>query len=209
MRAPGGWSARGGDAAGLGAEVWCAPLVRGTSQLPRWGRRRVGLWRDCQIRWAEKLCQKSRRVPSRLFAHTNGPHMCTRYTRVAETGGGGGCLPEHFALLGARAPHFQPRAAAFPHHTHSMGKKVRTGATGAAKVPGGASGGVGASGAGAGGGGGKAKKGPTHSMSTDARGKGSTSMRSAATVRRLLMYKQKATAGPDPPPRFHVYAPVL
>ena len=50
---------------------------------------------------------------------------------------------------------------------------------GGAKSPGGASGGA-------------AKK-PGHSMSTVGRGKGSQSMRSAATVRRLMMYKQKAT----------------
>ena len=59
-----------------------------------------------------------------------------------------------------------------------MGKKVRAPA-GGAKSPGGASGGA-------------AKK-PGHSMSTVGRGKGSQSMRSAATVRRLMMYKQKAT----------------
>ena len=55
-----------------------------------------------------------------------------------------------------------------------MVKKSRTSTGG--KSPGGASGG--------------AKK-PTHSMSQEGRGKGSQSMRSAATVRRLLMYKQK------------------
>ena len=55
-----------------------------------------------------------------------------------------------------------------------MTKKSRTSTAG--KSPGGASGG--------------AKK-PTHSMSQEGRGKGSQSMRSAATVRRLLMYKQK------------------
>ena len=62
-----------------------------------------------------------------------------------------------------------------------MGKKTRApavGARGAGKSPGGVSSGG-------------AKK-PTHSMSTEARGKGSQSMRSAATVRRLMMYKQKA-----------------
>merc|ERR1712100_574885 len=55
-----------------------------------------------------------------------------------------------------------------------MAKKSRTSTAG--KSHGGASGG--------------AKK-PTHSMSQEGRGKGSQSMRSAATVRRLLMYKQK------------------
>eukprot|EP00227_Mantoniella_beaufortii_P016704 CAMPEP_0197587326 /NCGR_PEP_ID=MMETSP1326-20131121/8987_1 /TAXON_ID=1155430 /ORGANISM="Genus nov. species nov., Strain RCC2288" /LENGTH=545 /DNA_ID=CAMNT_0043152039 /DNA_START=126 /DNA_END=1760 /DNA_ORIENTATION=- len=64
-----------------------------------------------------------------------------------------------------------------------MGKKIRApaaGGGGGSKSPGGVSGGG-------------AKKGPTHSLSTDGRGKGTTSMRSAATVRRLLMYKQKPT----------------
>ena len=61
-----------------------------------------------------------------------------------------------------------------------MGKKTRAPKPGAgAKSPGGVSGGG-------------AKKKPSHSMSTDDRGKGSQSMRSAATVRRLMMYKQKA-----------------
>ena len=57
-----------------------------------------------------------------------------------------------------------------------MGKKAS-----GAKSPGG---GAGASGT-------ISKKPSGHSMSTVGRGKGSQSMRSAATVRRLMMYKQK------------------
>ena len=59
-----------------------------------------------------------------------------------------------------------------------MGKKTRP-SSGGSKSPGGVSSGG-------------AKK-PGHSMSTEGRGKGSQSQRSAATVRRLLMYKQKPT----------------
>ena len=79
-----------------------------------------------------------------------------------------------FSSQPPREPH-SSRRDADGDSRFSMGKKTRAPA-GGAKSPGGASGGT---------------KKPGHSMSTEGRGKGSQSMRSAATVRRLMMYKQK------------------